>query len=231
MRLSVIVPVLNEAEVIGTCLEALSAVPGLHELIIVDSNSTDATASIVLGKRPGAPQMLVQAPRGRAHQMNAGAAAATGDALLFLHADCLLPASAAQYVATTLPRRGVAAGAFRTRTVVDLSTTERPLWLRLADMRSRYTSLPYGDQGLFMTRDVFRRVGGFPDLPLMEDLEMSRRLRRMGRIERMPAEITVSGRRFLRHPLRTALCMNLFPALYRCGVSPRVLERVYGNVR
>jgi hypothetical protein len=101
----------------------------------------------------------------------------------------------------------------------------------LADLRSRYSVLPYGDQAIFVRAKAFRRVGGFPDQPLMEDLELSRCLRRLGRIRIVPARVRVSGRRFLARPIYYTLAVNLFPALYAMGVGPATLKRLYGDPR
>ena len=127
------------------------------------------------------------------------------------------------------------AGAFRTWTVRDqpaVGDVALPAaLLHLADLRSRYTNLPYGDQGIFVRREIFDRVGGFPQQPLFEDVELSRRLRRQGRIETVRASVEVSGRRFLRRPVRETLLVNLLPLAYRLGVSPTRLSRVYRNFR
>ena len=120
------------------------------------------------------------------------------------------------------------AGAFRTWHVADGRNVP---WLHLADLRSRYSRLPYGDQALFVRREAFWRAGGFPGQPLMEDLELSRRLRRIGRIAIAPASVRVSGRRFLDRPIREALLVNSFPLLYRLGVAPATLARLYRDVR
>ena len=171
------------------------------------------------------------APRGRGTQMNAGAVAASGDILLFLHADVTLPADAPSLIRTALADPGVVAGAFRTRTIAEGRHTWATRWLGLADLRSRYTRLPYGDQALFVRRDAFQRVGGFPAQPLFEDVEISRRLRSVGRVRTLRARVSVSGRRFLARPLYFAILMNVLPILYRLGVSPQTLQRVYGDVR
>jgi hypothetical protein len=125
----------------------------------------------------------------------------------------------------------VVAGAFRTWTVADT----RPVWwsplLHLADVRSRYTRVPYGDQALFVRTWAFWRAGGFPVQPLMEDAELALRLRRLGRIRTVPARVTVSGRRFLARPVFYTLAMNTFPLLYRLGVSPERLLRLYRHER
>jgi hypothetical protein len=134
-------------------------------------------------------------------------------------------------VARTLADPAVVAGAFRVRTIAD----EGPGWLgpllRLADLRSRVTRFPYGDQAVFVRRDVFERVGGFPDQPLMEDVELARRLWRVGAIRTVPVVVRVSGRRFLTHPIRAVVAMRVFPLLYRLGVSPGRLARLYGDPR
>lgn len=227
MRLSVIIPALDEATSIAFRLRELTEMPGIAEIIVADGGSTDGTpvmAQSFIGVR------VLVAPKGRARQMNAGAASAEGDVLLFLHADVGLPPDAAQLVEDALLDRAVVAGAFRTRTFADRPSILAPL-LRLADLRSRYSSLPYGDQALFVRREAFVRVGGFPDQPLMEDVEMGRRLRRIGRIRTVPRTVRVSGRRWLSRPLFYTLVYNLFPMLYRMGVPARRLAALYGNPR
>lgn len=228
MALSVIVPVLNEAHRIGEHLAALRSVAGIDEIVVVDGGSRDDTVAIAR-RAPGV--RVLTASRGRGMQLNAGARAAYGDVLLFLHADAALPSDAARLVGRALDEPGVVAGAFRLRTVADGG----PRWLgpllRFADLRSRVTRLPYGDQAVFVRRDAFERVGGFPDQALMEDVELARRLWRVGRIRTVPGVVRVSGRRFVANPLRAVLAMRLFPLLYRLGVSPARLARLYGDPR
>jgi rSAM/selenodomain-associated transferase 2 len=228
-RISVVVPILNEQRRIQRLLDHLASVPGLRELIVVDGESNDGGADLAAA-RPGVT--LVRAPRGRAAQMNAGAAVATGDVLLFVHADVSLPRDATDWIELALRDGGVVAGAFRTWTIAD---TEHPPWwaplLHLADARSRYTSLPYGDQALFVRAETFRALGGFADVQLMEDIELGRRLWRVGRVVTVPASVLVSGRRFLARPVFYTLVMNLFPLLYRLGVSPKTLSNLYGHIR
>ena len=228
MRLSVVLPVLDEAARLGRCLATLRAMPGIDEIVVVDGGSRDGSAEIARAV-PGV--RVVAAPRGRGTQLNAGARAALGDVLLFLHADTTPPRDTAAWVARALADPGVVAGAFRIRTVAD----DGPNWLgpllRLADLRSRWSRLPYGDQAVFVRRAAFARVGGFPDQPLMEDIELARRLRRVGRIRTVPAVVEVSGRRFLARPVRTVLALRLLPLLYRLGVPPARLARLYGDPR
>ena len=163
--------------------------------------------------------------------MNAGARRASGDVLLFLHADVRLPPDAVHQVGETLRDPATVAGAFRTWTVGSGGRTWLGPLLHLADLRSRWTSLPYGDQALFVRAEVFRRVGGFPELPLMEDLELSRRLRAAGSIGRTRGRVIVSGRRFEARPLYYSLVMTVYPILFRLGVPPLWLARRYGEPR
>lgn len=227
-RISVVIPTLNEEKRIGARLRELSDIACIHEVVVVDGGSEDATVMIARGF-PRAH--VLEAPRGRARQLNAGAAAASGEILLFAHADTSLPADAAHRVYSTLAESGVIAGAFRTWTVDDTDERREPPWLHLADLRSRITSTPYGDQALFMRASDFRRVGGYPEQALMEDFELSRRLHRLGRIQTVAASVRVSGRRFLARPLYYFAVMNLYPWLYRLGVPPHVLARAYRDPR
>jgi rSAM/selenodomain-associated transferase 2 len=228
VALSVVVPVLDEARRIGEHLAALRGVAGIDEIVVVDGGSRDDTVAIAR-RVPGV--RVLTASRGRGVQLNAGARAARGDVLLFLHADAALPPDAALLVGRALGEPGVVAGAFRLHTVAESG----PRWLgpllRLADLRSRVTRLPYGDQAMFVRRDAFERVGGFPDQPLMEDVELARRLWRVGRIRTVPGVVRVSGRRFVANPVRAVLAMRVFPLLYRLGVSPARLARLYGDPR
>jgi len=228
--ISVILPVLNEEARVRQRLAELAALgEEIGEVLVVDGGSTDSTVARAR-EYPGAT--VLSAPRGRASQMNVGAAAARGDVLLFLHADVALPPDAPRHVHDALKDPHVVAGAFKTWTVND---TGRRSWLgpllHLADLRSRYTRRPYGDQAVFIRAAIFRRVGGFPPQPLMEDLELSTRLWREGRIRTVDACVTVSGRRFLARPVFYFLTVNGFPLLYRLGVSPATLLRVYAHVR
>ena len=227
-RISIVVPALNEERRIEAALRALSDAGDWHEVIVVDGGSDDRTPELARAA-PGVRALV--SPRGRARQMNCGARAATGEVLLFLHSDVALPADARARIAAALADPAVVAGAFRTWTVAD----ERVSWLapllHLGDLRSRYSGLPYGDQALFVRAGTFRQVGGFPDLPLMEDLELSRRLRRVGRIRIVPARVRVSGRRFLARPLYYFLLVNLMPLFYALGVPATRLARLYGDPR
>lgn len=227
-RVSVVVPTLDEEARIERQLRNLAASGPWHDVVVADGGSRDRTverACAVDGVR------VVEAPRGRGPQLNAGARAASGDVLLFLHADVELPPDAIRHVAEALADPRAVAGAFRTWTVPDAPGHPLAPLLHLADLRSRTTRLPYGDQALFVRAGVFERLGGFPEQPLMEDLEMSRRLRRAGLIRTVRARVRVSGRRFLARPVRTFVLMNAVPLLYAAGVPPERLARLYGNPR
>jgi rSAM/selenodomain-associated transferase 2 len=226
MILSVVIPTLDEAARIGDRLRELAAMPGVDEVVVADGGSCDGTAD--LARAAGAH--VVSAARGRGPQLNAGAALARGDVLLFLHADVTLPADAPAWVERALADPRTVAGAFRIRTVAERAHPLVPL-LRLADLRARVTRLPYGDQAVFVRRTAFVRAGGFPDQPLFEDVELARRLRRLGAIVTVPAAVRVSGRRFLAQPVRALLAMRLLPLLYRLGVPAERLARLYGSPR
>jgi rSAM/selenodomain-associated transferase 2 len=226
--LSVVVPVLDEARRLEALLRRLVSLPAVDEVLVVDGGSRDGSRAIAQSV-PGV--RVLEARRGRAQQMNAGAAAARGEVLCFLHADVTLPRDAVGQVARAFARESVVACAFRTRTVDDVGKSWASPLLPLADMRSRWTRLPYGDQAVSVRRSAFQRVGGFPEQPLMEDVELARKLAAEGAFVRLRSKVTVSGRRFLRRPLRTLLFWNSFPALYRLGVRASVLERLYQDVR
>lgn len=226
-RLAAVIPTLDEEARVGPLVARLRADPDVDEVIVVDGGSRDGT--VAAARAAGAEVAL--SPRGRARQLNAGAALATADALVFVHADVWPPEGLGARVLAALSDPGVVGGAFVTWT----SLEGAPSWLgplvHLADVRSRVTRLPYGDQAMFARRRDLEAVGGFPDQPLMEDLELSLRLRRRGRLARLRPAVVVSGRRLAAAPLRTTLIWNTFPALYRLGVSPETLARWYRAVR
>jgi rSAM/selenodomain-associated transferase 2 len=221
MRLSIILPTLNEAEGIAAALAPLQALRRAgHEVIVADGGSADGTPALAA---PLADRVIA-APRGRARQMNAGAGAASGDALLFLHADTRLPEGAAERVAGALADH--AWGRF------DVAITGRPALLAvvaaLMNLRSRLTGIATGDQALFVTRAAFNAVGGFPDQPLMEDIELSRRLKRLGPPACLRERVATSGRRWERHGVwPTILLMWRLRFDYWRGVPAERLVRRY----
>ncbi len=229
-RLSIVVPALNEAAGIADVLAELAPLRRAgHEVVVVDGGSHDGTANAA---RPHADVVLT-APRGRATQMNAGAAAATGDVLLFLHADTRLPADAVAAIAAALPSPHAGDRPRWGRFDVDIDGRPRVLRLVAAmmNLRSRLTGIATGDQGMFVTRALFAQAGGFPALPLMEDVALSRRLRDLaGRPACLAARVVTSGRRWeARGPWRTILLMARLRFDYWRGVDPAELARRYAG--
>jgi len=221
---SVIIPTLNEANCLGEALRLLRH-QGPREVIVVDGGSTDGTCEIARG----ADQLLWGA-RGRAAQMNLGAAHATGDVLLFLHADCSLEAGALAEAERCLRRARVVAGCYR-MTVTAPGLAYRLIGLA-ATARVGLTGLVYGDQGLFVRREVFERVGGFPPLRLMEDVFISMKLRRLGRVVVVPRRVYVSARRWEKQGVvRQTLRNWALTALAAGGADPDRLARYYPVVR
>ncbi len=219
--ISVIIPALNESAHIQATLRQVSAgVP--HEILVVDGGSTDSTAT--LAQAAGA--RVIHSKPGRARQMNAGAAQATGNILLFVHADTQLPDRWSRVVAEALSRTRVAAGAFCFRIAEPFPGR---WWVeRATNFRSRWLGSPYGDQTLFLRRALFEEMGGFANLPIMEDYEFNQRLRKRGRIVTVDAPALTSGRRWRRlGVLRTTLMNKVVIAGYRLGVSPEKLAGWY----
>ena len=229
--LAVVVPTLDEERAIRSCLAAVGNEPGV-EVVVSDGGSTDATVALVRAEFPRA--IVVTGPAGRGAQLNRGAAAAASDAYVFVHADCRLPAGWAAAVRAALADPGVALGCFRLHTEPPpqgRGGAPARWWWRLLDLRGRGFGRPYGDQGLFVRREVFAAVGGFPAIPLMEDVEFVGRCLRHGRLARLPLAVRTTARRFARRPLRARVCTATFPLLFRLGVSPHCLARWYGDVR
>jgi rSAM/selenodomain-associated transferase 2 len=224
MSISIIIPTLNEATCLAETLRSVRTEKP-QEIIVVDGGSSDATCDLARE----ADQVL-HSPRGRAAQMNYGAAHATGDVLLFLHADCTLEPGALLAAEECLERRGVVAGCFRMR--VTASGLAYRLLDACATARVRLTGLIYGDQGLFVERRLFEQLGGFPPLLLMEDVFFSKKLRRQGRIVVAPRRIFVSPRRWQRQGLvRQTLHNWTLTALAAANVSPNRLAAFYPLVR
>jgi uncharacterized protein len=231
VTISVIVPTLDEEAVIAECLSSVGSGKGT-EVVLSDGGSRDSTTAVARASFPGL--LVVEGAAGRGAQLNRGAAAASGVALLFLHADCRLPTGWQAAVCAAVGDPGVALGCFRLHTEPPRGTRggrAARAWWRLLDMRGRGWGLPYGDQGLFVRRETFAEVGGFPEIPLMEDLEFVLRCRRRGSIARLALTVHTRARRFARHPLRARACTATFPLLYRLGMPPARLARWYGNVR
>ncbi len=217
-RVSVIIPTLNEASRISGLVETLKGIDPTLEIIVVDGGSADGTEQ----KASACGAKILTTEPGRAKQMNAGAQAATSDILLFLHADTSLPQEFPSLVRATLGNPEVAAGAFQFQ--IDAEGWAYRLLERLVNWRSRILQMPYGDQAIFMRANKFSELGGFCDMPIMEDFEMVRRLRRYGRIAIIPAPAVTSARRWQKRGfLRTTLLHQWLIGAYCIGISPRRL--------
>jgi rSAM/selenodomain-associated transferase 2 len=224
--LSIIVPVLDEEARIGAALVALAPFRARGvEVIVADGGSSDRTVEIA---RPLADRVIV-APRGRGAQMNAGAAAASGDVLLFLHADTTLPPDAGMLVLEGLRPSAWQWGRFDVR--IEGESPFLPVISSFMNWRSRITGITTGDQAMFATRDAFNAAGGFPDIPLMEDVALSKRLKRVSRPLCLAARVIVSGRRFDEcGAIRMILLMWRLRLAYFLGAEPAALARRYGYV-
>ena len=219
--ISVIVPTLNEESELSRTLMPLAMQTEL-ELIVVDGGSTDATCAAAV--QSGA-RVLHSVP-GRGVQMNVGARSAQGEHLLFLHADTQLPEDFAAHVRSTLGAPGVAGGAFQLH--IDAPHRSFRMIEQAVKFRSRRLQRPYGDQALFLNRNTFDQVGGFPEWPLMEDVELVRRLRRHGRIVIAASSVLTSARRWQRLGVARTTCLNQFLLwAHYFGVSPHRLARWY----
>ncbi|HEX4555746.1 MAG TPA: TIGR04283 family arsenosugar biosynthesis glycosyltransferase [Xanthobacteraceae bacterium] len=223
--LSIIVPVLDEEAGIAATLQALSALRARGaEVIVADGASHDRTVALA---RPLCDRLIV-AVRGRASQMNAGASAAHGEILLFLHADTRLPEGADRLIVDGLERSGRTWGRF------DVSIDGRhpllPVIAAMMNLRSRLTGIATGDQAIFVATAAFAAIGGYPDLPLMEDIVLSRRLKRLGRPLCIAARALTSGRRWEQYGvMRTILTMWRLRLAFFLGVAPSKLAARYGH--
>jgi len=224
VTLSIVMPVLNEAAGIAAALEALAPLRARGaEVIVADGGSRDGTADLA---RALADRVLT-APRGRAAQMNAGAAVAHGDVLLFLHADTRLPDGA-----DALIRDAVAGARAWGRFDVAFDGGALPLVAATMNLRSRLTGIATGDQAMFMTRDAFARAGGFPPIALMEDVALSARLKRLSRPVCLRERVVTSPRRWQAHgAVRTVLTMWRLRLAFFLGADPKRLARAYGHGR
>lgn len=221
MTISVVIPTLDEAATVAEAIGAARAALADPEVIVVDAGSGDGT--VALAAAAGAT--VIEAPGKRAHAMNAGAAAAAGDILVFLHADTLLPAGAGAAIAAALERAG--AGAFRIG-----FDRPRPLVERVVNARSRLLKIVYGDQALFVSRAAFERVGGYRPLPIMEDRDLAARLRRSAGLVIVPLAVTTSARRHRSDGHARTLARSwLIQLLYTLRVPPERLARLYPPAR
>lgn len=221
--ISIIIPTLNEAALIGECIHSLRAEACDAEIIVADGGSTDNTRDIVSGIRG---VRLVVSRRGRGPQMNSGAAVAAGDIFLFLHADTVLEPGWSHAILSALENNAVAGGAF-TFAVRNRSWKYRLLeaWVR---MRCVLCKLPYGDQGIFIKKDLFIHINGYREIPLMEDVDLIGRMGKIGRIAIAGKKAFTSDRRWAKKGfIRTAAKNQAIMLLYRLGVRPERLYQLY----
>ncbi|MEH1873411.1 TIGR04283 family arsenosugar biosynthesis glycosyltransferase [Nostoc sp.] len=220
-RITIIIPTLNEA---GNIKKAIATTqPGINiEVIVVDGGSSDDTVAIAQSLNV----KVISSSPGRAAQMNTGAVAATGEILLFLHADTCLPTGFDDMVRTALQQPGTVAGAFKLRIDASLLSLRWVEWG--INVRSHFYQMPYGDQAIFLTKAVYQQIGGFPQLPIMEDFELMRRLKRIGRIVIIPTPVVTSARRWLQKGVfKTTLLNQIVIIAYLLGVSPERICRWY----
>lgn len=222
-RISVVIPTFQEVMNIGKCVAALLAEPCFIEIIIADGGSTDSTKEIAAGY-PGVK--VVDSIRGRGVQMNAGAAVATGDVLLFLHADTHLEKGWMHCMLDGLEDSSIIGGAFT-------FSVDSPSWkYRLVEawvkLRCALCNLPYGDQAIFIRAGIFRQLGGYRDIPLMEDVDLIGRMKKTGRTTILAKKAFTSERRWKgKGVIRTALINQATMMLYKLGASPETLFRLY----
>jgi rSAM/selenodomain-associated transferase 2 len=223
-KLSIIIPVLDEGDGIAAALDALAHLRAVGiEVIVVDGGSRDATVE----RAQLRADRVVLATRGRALQMNAGAERASGDVLLFLHADTRLPAEADRVVLNGLDQSRRVWGRFDVK--IDGRSRLLPVVAWLMGLRSRLTGIATGDQAIFLRRDAFQAVGGFPAIALMEDIAICKRLKRLGRPLCLRVCVTTSGRRWEKNGvLSTILLMWRLRFAYFLGADPKQLARQYG---
>ncbi len=233
MYISIIIPVLNEELMIGRTLQNIQNILNIQstgsllcQIIVVDGGSHDRTLEIV----KSLPVEVLQITGGRAVQMNEGAKIATGEILLFLHGDTLLPADFADWVTKIINTPGAIAGAFRLK--INSSQPLLRLIEILVNVRSHYGQLPYGDQAIFLRTETFRKIGGFPLMPIMEDFVLIRQLGKMGKIAIAPVAVITSERRWQKLGIcQTTLINQMMIIGYWCGVSPAKLAQWYRKQR
>ncbi len=221
--ISVIIPTLNEAENIRSCIEGVIAEDRDCEIIVCDGGSSDATVQIASEYDK---VILIETEKGRGVQMNRGAAAANGEVFLFLHADTRLEKGWSGEMLSALGRQSVVGGAFTFK--IDSSATRYRLIESWVKLRCSLFCLPYGDQGIFVRRSVFERIGGYPDMPLMEDVELIGRLKKEGKVALLEKSAFTHDRRWARKGwIRASASNQMVMLMYKLGVKPRTLARLY----
>lgn len=226
MSLSVIVPMLNEERAIGAALDAIRIGAPEAEVIVVDGGSTDRSVEMAIKR----VTRVLTSGRGRARQMNAGAAVAHADTLAFVHADTLVPTTFASDITSALEDPDVVGGRFDIE--LDESSLAGCLLGKLISWRSRVMRSATGDQAIFVRCDIFGIMGGFKEIDLCEDVEFARRLKHCGRVACLRARVVTSARRWRQEGLlRTVLKMWIIKTLFLAGVSPTRLRGCYADIR
>ncbi|MFQ5456641.1 MAG: TIGR04283 family arsenosugar biosynthesis glycosyltransferase [Nitrospirota bacterium] len=226
MKISIIIPILNEEAIIEETLNRLKRLIGDYEVIVVDGGSSDNTPDIAMRLA----DIFLTSEMGRAIQMNRGAKAGGGDVLLFLHADTAISDDSFQRIQTALSERSVIGGRF------DIEFDNNSLIYRFLawtiNLRSRISKISTGDQAIFIRRDVFFKMGGYPEISLMEDVEFTKRMKRRGKISCIRKKVITSARRWEKMGLiRTVFLMHYLRLLYFLGVKPEILKRCYIDLR
>jgi rSAM/selenodomain-associated transferase 2 len=219
--ISIIIPTLNEGATLESFLQNLLSRAGCFGIILADGGSTDGTLEI-LNRFPGVK--FVQAGRGRGRQMNEGARQAPGDILLFLHADTNLPPNAIQLIEEAMSDSSIIGGCFT------LKFDRQNAFFTVLSFFSQinHTLFTYGDQGLFLRASTFKKIGGFRDIPVMEDVEIQGRLRKLGKFIKIGNPVVTSARRYNQNgPLRQHLVTTWIVLLFHLGISPRILHQYY----
>ncbi|KMT22480.1 TIGR04283 family arsenosugar biosynthesis glycosyltransferase [Clostridium cylindrosporum] len=224
MKFSIIVPTLNEEENIQLLLENIKSLKGDYEVIFSDGGSKDKTLSII-----GDKHKIVNSKKGRANQMNTAAKVSVGEVLLFLHCDSILQKDALLKIEEKI-NKGYSVGCF------NIAFDSSSIWMKicgiLSNLRVRLRQIAFGDQGIFMKREVFYEVGGIPSLPIMEDYELSLRLRKSYRICQVDSRIKTSSRRFIKGGIFSTMWkMQRLQSMYRRGVNIEEINRMYKDVR
>jgi rSAM/selenodomain-associated transferase 2 len=225
ISISVIIPTLNEELTIGPALQSVLPLEP-DEILVVDGGSLDSTRELAasMGVR------VFSSECGRARQMNAGAQLARSEVLLFVHADTRLPHSALADIRDAMQNHRIAGGRFDV--ALDSANWMLKLIGLMISLRSRLSKVATGDQAIFVRRDVFARVGGYPDIPLMEDVALSRAIKRVGEVACLKSRVITSARRWQTEGVwRTIFRMWALKSLYLLGVSPFRLRRFYGDAR